>query len=143
MRGFTLVELLIVLAIAGVLFVIVSSIARNTYPATQLRAEADAVMQLMRKAQMLSTTRKEDSVWGVYRTASTVTLFAGASYATRDVTFDQTHIFRGGITASGAEEIVFEALQGTTTATTITLMATATSEEVVLSVNQNGVIERL
>ncbi len=141
--GFTLVELLIVLAISLSLLGVIGTIASNTYPKSQLNAEAGVVMQAIREAQALTLARKEDSRWGVYRTANELILFAGPSYATRDEAFDRTHVFPSGITASGMEEIVFSSLLGTIPQPgTITLTSNATGESVVISINANGVVQK-
>jgi prepilin-type N-terminal cleavage/methylation domain-containing protein len=142
-RGFTLVEMLIVLAIALLLFAVIGSIASNTYPKHSLRAQTDVVIQTLREAQAFTLARKYDSVWGVHLTSSGLTLFAGASYAARNATYDQTHSFPSGITVSGLTDVVFDALRGTTSQTgTITLTSNATSESNAITINANGVIEQ-
>lgn len=140
--GFTLVEMLIVLAIAFLLFGVVGSIASNTYPKNQLRSEMQTVVQTLRQAQALTIARKHDSIWGAHMTSTDVTLFAGSSYATRDTQYDRVHTFPSGISVSGLTDVVFEAFRGTTTQTgTITLTSDATSESVSITINANGVIE--
>lgn len=139
--GFTLVELILVLAISIILFSVIGSLAVNTYPKSQIRSNAAAVTQTIRLAQTYTLSRKYDSAWGVYRTSTDLTLFAGTSYATRNTAHDQIHVFPAGITASGLVEVVFHPLDGTTTDVgTITLTSDATGESVVLTVNENGVV---
>lgn len=140
--GFTLVEMLIVLALTMLLFGVISTIATNTHPKIQLRAETEVVVQTLRHAQAWTLAQKQDSTWGVYRTASDITLFVGSSYATRDPLYDQVHLFPSGITTSGLTEVVFDLLRGTTSNTgNIVLTSTATSESYTISVNANGVID--
>jgi prepilin-type N-terminal cleavage/methylation domain-containing protein len=142
-KGFTLIEMLIVLAIAFLLFAVIGSIASNTYPKHSLRSQTYVVIQTLRQAQAMTIARKHDSVWGAHLTSNDLTLFVGASYATRNVVYDQTHTFPSGITLSGLSDVVFEAIRGTTTQTgTITLTSTATSESNTITINANGVIEQ-
>lgn len=141
-KGFTLVEMLIVLAIAFLLFGVIGSIASNTYPKNQLRAQADTVVQTLRTAQSLTIARKNDSVWGVHLTATDMTLFSGIDYPTRDPLYDQVHTFPSGVSVSGLTDVVFNALYGTTSqAGTITVTSDATSESNTITININGVIE--
>lgn len=140
--GFTLVEMVIVLAISLMLFGIIGSIASNTYPKNQLRSEVASVVQTLRQAQALTIARKYDSVWGVHLTSTDSTLFVGSSYATRNTQYDRIHSFPSGVSVSGLTDVVFETLRGTTTQTgTITLTSDATSESVSITINTNGVIE--
>lgn len=141
-NGFTLVELLIVFAIALLVLSLTGSIASNTYPKSQLRSHSSAVTQTLREAQAFTITKKHDSVWGVHLTQSNMTLFAGASYATRDTAYDRTHAFPSNITAGGLTDIVFDAFVGTTAQTgTVTLTSLATGEIVNVTVNENGNVE--
>ncbi len=142
-RGFTLIEMLIVLAILFLLFGVIGSIASNTYPKHSLRAQTDVVVQTLREAQALTLARKQDSTWGVHLTSNNVTLFAGTSYATRNTLYDQVHSIPSGISMSGLTDVVFDALLGTTSQTgTITLISDATSESNTITINANGVIEQ-
>lgn len=140
--GFTLPELLIVLATAMLLLALTGTIGVNTFPKHQLRSETQTVVQMLRQAQTFTITRREDSVWGVHLTAADATLFAGASYVARDSDHDQVHVLPAGITPSGLTDVIFEALRGITSDTgTITLTADATSESATITINANGVIE--
>lgn len=143
MRGFTLIELMIVLAITLMLSAIVGALSSNTLPKTQLKSESEAVVETLRRAQALSIAGKHDQLWGVHLTATNMTLFAGASYALRDTQYDQVHTFASGITISGLTDVVFEAVIGETSNTgTITLTADATSEAEAVTVNARGLVEK-
>lgn len=142
-RGFTLVELLVVLAIFGILFLIVGTISSNTLPKSQLIIESDYIEQTLRKAQARTVNQHADSVWGVYLTASTVTLFAGTTYAGRDASFDEVHTLPSGVSLSGLSEVNFEYRTGQTVDTgTISMTSSATGETAVLTVSASGAIEQ-
>lgn len=137
--GFTLVELLIVLAIVLLILSLTGTIATNTYPKSQLRANAGLVAQTLREARSYTIARRHESVWGVHLTATDMTLFAGGSYETRNTSYDQVHAFPSGITVSGLNDVVFDALLGTTSqAGTITLTSSATGESMTITVNAQG-----
>jgi prepilin-type N-terminal cleavage/methylation domain-containing protein len=141
-QGFTLVELLIVFAIFAILFLIVGSISYNTLPKSQLLAESAVVTQTLRKAQARSVSQRSDSQWGVNITSSTVTLFAGSSYASRDTAQDEQHQCPNGISASGLSEVVFQTITGETSNTgIITLTTQATGESESITVSETGLID--
>lgn len=143
MRGFTLIELVIVLAITLMLSAIVGALSSNTLPKTQLKSESEAVVETLRRAQALSIAGKHDQLWGVHFTGTTLTLFAGASYDLRDTQYDQVHTFASGITVAGLTDVLFAALIGETSNTgTITLTADATSETESVTVNARGLVEK-
>jgi prepilin-type N-terminal cleavage/methylation domain-containing protein len=142
-KGFTLVELLLVLAIFVILFAIVGTISLNTLPSTQLTTQTDRVESMLRKAQSRTVSRHADTVWGVHLTSSDATLFAGVSYAARDVSYDETLTFPSGVTVSGLTDILFAYRTGATSNTgTITLTHAATGTTKTLTVNTSGAVEQ-
>ena len=143
MRGFTLIELVIVLSITLMLSAIVGALSSNTLPKTQLHSESEAVIENLRRAQAFSIAGKHDQLWGVHLTSTNLTLFAGSSYALRDTQYDQVRTFPAGITVTGLSDILFAALSGSTSNTgTIILTADATSETEVITVNARGLVEK-
>lgn len=142
MKGFTLVELVIVLAIMLLLSAVVGSLASNTLPKSQLSSEVALVADTLRRAQALTIAGKHDLAWGVHFTSSTMTLFAGTSYAVRDTQYDEIHVFPDGLAVSGLTDVVFTAIHGTTPDVgTITLTSGATSETRSVTVDAQGLIE--
>lgn len=142
MRGFSLIELVIVLAIMLILSAIVGTLASNTLPKNQLLSEMALVADTLRRAQAFTVTGKHDSVWGVHFTNSSMTLFAGPQYVSRDTQYDELHTVPDGLTISGLTDVVFDAVNGmTANVGTVTLTADATSEERILSVNEQGLID--
>lgn len=142
-RGFTLVELLVVLAILGVLSAMAIGIFGNLVPESQLRLQADGVVTLLRGAQAKSIDGYADDVWGVHLTNTQATQFKGSSYLSRDVAYDEVLAFSEPLTVSGLSEIVFEGRTGKTTNTgTITLISSVVNESIVLTINASGRVER-
>lgn len=143
MRGFTLIEMVVVLAILLILFAIVGTIASGTLPKNQLNHEGGFVQETLRRAQALSVAGKQDTVWSVHFTSSTMTLFAGTDYATRDPQYDELHTFPDGLTASGLTDVTFTAPKGTPSTTgSVTLTNDATTQSVTITINAAGRISR-
>jgi prepilin-type N-terminal cleavage/methylation domain-containing protein len=142
-RGFTLVELLVVLAILGVLAMMAIGIFGNLIPDSQLGVQADGVVSLLRTAQAKSIDGYADDVWGVHLTATEAIQFKGNDYLGRDTAYDEVLEFSEPLSVSGLTEIMFEARTGATLNTgTITLTSSVVPESIVLTVNANGRVER-
>lgn len=141
-QGFTLVELVIVIAIMAILFLIVGSLSVGTLGRTQLNTQASVVTKMLRKAQVRSIHQQADSQWGVQINSGEITLFAGSSYAARDTDLDQQHVFPQGITATGISEVVFTTIVGETVDVgTITLTAQGSGETQNIDISSTGLIQ--
>ena len=139
LKGFTLVELLLVIAIvailAGVSFPYYSKILfRNS-----LSISNQAISQSLRRAQLLSQSGQSDSQWGIYAQANSLTLFSGATYATRDSSLDELHNLSEGIVLTGDTEIVFEKFTGELVVDKL-LTLTLDNEEVNIYLNTKGMV---
>jgi len=139
MRGFTLIELVLVMAVLGFLFLIVGTISFNSLPKSQLIMESDVVEQALRNAQARSIQGYQDYTWGVMFASDHLTVFAGTDYVSRSPQFDETHTFASGITCSGVSEVAFSSRTGETQDTgTILLSSDATHETRSIDVNALG-----
>ena len=143
MRGFTLIELVIVMAILLILFAVVGTISSGMLPRNQLSIEGGLIQETLRRAQALTIAGKQDELWGVHFTSSTMTLFGGTSYAMRDIDYDELHSFPAGLTLGGLTDIVFSAPLGETSNTgDVSLTSNSTSEIVTISVNASGLVSK-
>ena len=84
---------------------------------------------LVERAQVLSQAVDGDTTWGVKLQTSGISLFKGASYAGRDINFDEDYSLNGNVTPTGVTEVVFSKLLGIPN-TTGTLTLTNTNSEV-------------
>jgi hypothetical protein len=79
--------------------------------------------QALRRAEALSVAGRNDSPWGVAIATSSIVLFKGSSYASRDATYDDQYAGSLGFLVSGVTEVDFAKFTGlpnTTGTTTIT-----------------------
>lgn len=80
-RGFTLIELVLVLAILAIAaFVVLPSVGRGT-EALRLRTEGGRIVALLRDARRQAVTRREPARVALDRTAGAVTLTLGEGSA--------------------------------------------------------------
>ena len=115
-NGFTIVELLVVMALLGIIAFISASSFQNMYHASTLRAGGGEVYRALTSAHTQTLASKDDAVYGVHLSTSTVTRFTGGSYVSGAAT-NRVYVFEGGVTAtsslmSGTGDIVFSRLTG-------------------------------
>jgi prepilin-type N-terminal cleavage/methylation domain-containing protein len=122
-RGFTILELILVIAIFAVIFSSTTIVFGNLLNEHRLASKGYEIVQSLREARTDAVSRKGDSGWGVYLDASAhpdrYIVFKGDSYMSRDSSFDQTVIFPesvifSNIGISGGNEIVFGKRTGET-----------------------------
>ena len=111
MKGFSLVEILIVIAILAFLLVLLAPSGIQFYRTQQLDTVTEEIVQALRKVQLNSMSVKNDSAFGVYFSSDQYVLFRGNSYLSRD----QEEVFEilNDISFSGdISEVVFSKLNG-------------------------------
>jgi len=142
--GFTLLEIIIVIAI----MVVISTISVRSYfnirEKQAIQKDADSVVATIEKAKSLSSNRKNDSSYGVKIASSTVTVFSGSTYANGNVILkydleESVKISTTSLSSHGTE-ISFDKITGTPSATgTITLSNASYSK--IVTIYGTGIIE--
>lgn len=111
--GFTAVELILTLGIFAILAAVTAPLLGNLQMTETLDSHAENVLDALRRAQQRTVTGERDSKWGVHCATSSYTLFAGESYASRSMQFDEVHNLQGGYTCAGLTDIIFTPVTGT------------------------------
>ena len=144
--GFSLLELLIVLAIFFIIATAVITYAAQGYSRQQLLAAEVGIRTSLKEARDLAKEGFADMPHGVYfdKSASSYTIYAGSSYATRDTAYDFQQFWHPSIEISDPASLTFEINftqdTGTSTATMITLQSPNGATKNLL-INNSGVIE--
>ncbi len=122
-KGFTLIEMLLSIAALS----IIAGIGVPVYQSLQVQSDLDiaatTLAQNYRRAQTLAQASDGDTMWGINVGSGYVTLFKGASYASRDSSYDENSDLPASVTPSGVSEVVFTKFSGfpqTTGTTTLT-----------------------
>ena len=118
-KGATLVEMLIVLAIAAILFVLVYEVFVNYNRGQALEKSAAAVTAVLNEARGKTLAGRGAVQYGVHFAGDSVTFFTGAAYNPSASTNKTEHLNSlaeiSGITLNGGgSETIFEKLTGAT-----------------------------
>ena len=108
-NGFTLMELLIVLALLVIFSVATIPFGLNMYRSRILQEETETISSVLRRAQSNSILGKEDSSWGVvfFPEEETYTLFKGENFTEGDQS-NQSFKISPGVSVEEVRKVVFE-----------------------------------
>jgi len=137
MKGLTLSEILIVVAIIAILISFTLPLGLDFYRSQQLETQSQGVIQALRRAQLKAMSVEDDSRFGVYLTNDNYTLFKGSSYLTRDVNFDEVFDLPMIINVSGLTEVVFFKLEGKPNVTG-NIILSGDSDSRTININEMG-----
>lgn len=137
--GVTLIEIIVVIAIAGILLGAGIPLTWDFYLQSELRAERANAIAYLRAARTRALSNKGESTHGVAVAGSNFVIFEGASYAGRNVSRDQLFPRSPGITVTGTTEIVFAQLSGRSASSTMLLASPAGGAAV--RVNTEGLVQ--
>ena len=138
--GFTLIEMLLSIAALA----IIAGIGVPVYQSLQVRNNLDiaatTLAQDYRRAQTLAQASDGDTSWGVSVGSTTITVFRGSSYATRDASYDELSDLSGSITPTGVLSVVFGKFTGLPQTTGTTTLTSNTNEVRTVYLNAKGTI---
>jgi prepilin-type N-terminal cleavage/methylation domain-containing protein len=135
--GFTLIELVVVLAIISVVLSWGLAVSFGAYRQAVLSGERDKVVSLLKKARTRALSNAHETAHGVYLDQSGYTLFEGSSYAARNVPLDEVFPGSPGIAVGGISEVVFSQLAATSTASGTIMLGNGATNFAIL-VNYEG-----
>lgn len=110
--GFTLVELLLVIALVVIIGLFTSSVGISYYQSELLSEASDNIVSTLRQAQGLAMSGKNASSYGVYFGEDSYVLFEGSYYETREIEEDMVFPLNSNLVITGPREVVFSALTG-------------------------------
>lgn len=141
MRGFTLIEVLLSVALLSVLSALSMPVYVDSVKRNDVHIAADTVTQTLRRAQALSRASQGDSEWGVHVAAGAITLYRGTDYnLDRDAGFEETFEVPEHVIFSGASDIAFGKLTGEPQ-TTGTITSTSGPTSISVTMNSKGMVE--
>lgn len=106
-RGFTLVELLLVLGLITVLSLGAVTLQRSVAAGRAVRAAGETLVVALREAQARAAAMAGDDGWSVRIANDSVTVYRGASFAARDSADDRVSAFAIPVVTAGPGDVVF------------------------------------
>jgi len=111
-RGFTLIEIVVVMGLFAVLAGFGLFLSFDFYRSYAFRAERDMVISILQKARSQALNNIRETPHGVHLQNDSYILFQGSSYAVADHAFDQVVDAAPSISRIGLSEVVFTQLSG-------------------------------
>ncbi len=140
MKAFTLIEILLTLAICSVLFAFSVPVYQLLQTRNDMEVGANTIAQNYRRAQLLSQAVNGDANWGVNVQRGHITIFKGTDYATRDASFDEDFDLPTSITVSGETETVFAKFTGLPESAGTVVLTARNNETREITVNEKGIV---
>ncbi|KKU15339.1 MAG: hypothetical protein UX23_C0002G0033 [Parcubacteria group bacterium GW2011_GWB1_45_9] len=124
----------------GILFILLASgffISSGFYRSYALTSERDSFVSILRKARFSAMNNVLESPHGVFVNDSSYVIFAGQSYASRDVQFDEIISRFVFINVSGLTEVVFWPLSANSSSSGIVTLSDG-ARETIIEINEEG-----
>lgn len=105
-----------------------------------LNLTKQGIGMMLQRAETYARAVNGDSAWSVEIQSSTVTLFQGTTFATRNTAYDETLAIPGSMSPSGLSEVQFAKLTALPN-TTGSITLTSTSNDVnTVTINAKGTV---
>ncbi len=141
LRGFTLPEVLLSLAIIGIIGGMTIPMYSTFMVRNDLDIAATSIAQNLRRAQALAQAGDGDTSWGLRVGVGSILVYKGASYMLRDSTFDENTSIPTTIVPSGITEVTFEKVSGLPQTTGTFTLTSQANEIRNVTINQKGMVE--
>lgn len=148
-KGFSLIEVIIVIAIFTVLFTITSTAFSRFNNNQALNRSVSEATSILDEARALTLASKNNTVYGVHFQSDKVILFTGQIFSDLDpdnkINIISSRVFISNIALlGGGNEIIFQRLTGKTEQNgTITLsLISDSSKSKIITVQVSGIIEQ-
>ncbi len=138
--GFNLIEVLLVLALIGLLVGITTPVYQVYMARNDLEVTVNTVIQSLRRAEILAQAVDGDMSWGINYNNHILTLFKGVNYVNRDVDFDEIFEVPASISYTGLQEIIFAKFTGLPQVYGTIILTSSTNENRSITINPKGTI---
>lgn len=140
-KGFTMIEITLSVAMLSLIFGMSVPMYRTFSIRNDLDIATNQIAQSLRRAQTLSQVGDGDTSWGVHVSVGSILIYKGASYASRDVSFDEDTSISSSIVPTGLNDVVFGKVTGMPQSTGTFILTSISSEIRNVTINQKGMVE--
>lgn len=136
-----MIEVALSVAMMSIIFGMSIPMYRTFAIRNNLDITVNQIVQSLRRAQTLAQVGDGDTSWGVHVGVGSILIYKGASYATRDVTFDEDTSIPTNIVHSGLQDVLFSKVTGMPQSTGTFILTSVSSEIRNVTINQKGMVE--
>ncbi len=140
-RGFTLVEMVLSIAIFTLILAMTLPMLRTFTLRNDLDVATNSIVQNMRRAQTLAYVADGDTSWGLHVTVGSILIYKGVSYAARDQTYDEVTTMPTSIDVAGLNDVTFTKATGIPQSTGSLTLTSASNETRTITINQKGMVD--
>src|SRR3972149_8599529 len=137
-KGFTLIELILVVAIVSFIAVLSSPFYARFLVQNAVDNTTDQLTGSLRKGQVYSMMGKQGSPWSVNFSSNTITLYKGISFASRDTSFDEKFSVNSNVSLSGITDVAFARFTGSPTPSTSSITVSSGNNSKNITINSQG-----
>lgn len=141
LSAFTLTEMLLVMAIMGVLVGLSAPVVRLSQINNNLDLATLTTAQAIRRARLLSMAVAEDSGWGLSAETSSLIIFKGANFVTRDIAFDETWEMPSGTSVTSTADVIFNKTRGDNISSGQFFVSSVNNATKIIVINSKGTVE--
>jgi len=142
-RGFTLLEVLLSVAIISILVGLSLPLYRSLQTRSDLDATAQGIADALRRAQSYARSGNGDSVWGfsVQSGVGAFYMYKGASFASRDSAYDETfNLLSSSVISDTISGVTFGKLTGAPSAAGSLVLRNTNNETRTITLNAKGMV---
>ena len=140
-QGFTLLEMLLSVTIIGLLAGLSVPVYESFVRRNDLDLTTQSLASALRRAEAYARGVNYDSEWGVAVQSGAITLFRGATYASRNTAFDEVVDIPDSITPSGLTEVRFSRVWAQPHTTGAITLSSTTNSTRTVTINAKGMVE--
>jgi len=140
-NGFTLLEVLLSVAIISLLMGLSMPVYESFVRRNDLDIATQQLVATLRRAEVYAQGVNRDTAWSVRIQPSSVTLFQGTNFATRNTAFDETFTLAGSLAPSGLSEIQFAKRTALPNTTGVITLSSNTNTTRTITVNAKGMVD--
>jgi len=139
-KAFSLIEIIVVVAIFAVVVYLGLPLIRNILFVSDLENSSSLVVSTIRQAQNNARNGLEDSVWGIRIDSPNVIMFRGTNYASRDPSYDLGIKLADNLNLSGLDEVSFSKMYGFPSTTGNIVLTSINGKSITINLNEKGTI---